>query len=429
MPVKLSAKAIEHAPPRATRYEIADSEQPGLRLVVQPSGVKSWVYRYEREDRKSVKITLGRAGGPGALSLSEARNAANDARRLRSTGGDPADRRKAEKRAEAARIAEEEREARRKDDTIENVLGRYYADHVDHLKSGREVRRVLDKELKGWSKRRVDDIQRGDAIRLLDAVKLRAPVQSKRLRAYGRHFFAWCATKELTSINPFIGTAVVKEMPRERVLSDDELRLLLRAIDRLEWPRQQFVHLLLLTAQRLNEVGEMEWSELDLNETAPVWIMPGARVKNNTSHAVPLAPAAVEILKKMDRLADTPRVFASFSEAHAKNRIDRAMMELAREDAASRGEDPETVTIVPWRFHDLRRTAATTMPRLGVDVTVVERVLNHTMRGVMAVYQRHTFDREKRHALEVWSNFLTSLSATTATNVVPFRADIPASVG
>ena len=173
----------------------------------------------------------------------------------------------------------------------------------------------------------------------------------------------------------------------------------------------------------------MEWSELDLNETAPVWIMPGARVKNNTSHAVPLAPAAVEILKKMDRLADTPRVFASFSEAHAKNRIDRAMMELAREDAASRGEDPETVTIVPWRFHDLRRTAATTMPRLGVDVTVVERVLNHTMRGVMAVYQRHTFDREKRHALEVWSNFLTSLSATTATNVVPFRADIPASVG
>ena len=109
MPVKLSAKAIEHAPPRATRYEIADSEQPGLRLVVQPSGVKSWVYRYEREDRKSVKITLGRAGGPGALSLSEARNAANDARRLRSTGGDPADRRKAEKRAEAARIAEEER--------------------------------------------------------------------------------------------------------------------------------------------------------------------------------------------------------------------------------------------------------------------------------------------------------------------------------
>lgn len=429
MPVKLSAKAIEHAPPRATRYEIADSEQPGLRLVVQPSGVKSWVYRYEREDRKSVKITLGRAGGPGALSLSEARNAANDARRLRSTGGDPADRRKAEKWAEAARIAEEEREARRKDDTIENVLGRYYADHVDHLKSGREVRRVLDKELKGWSKRRVDDIQRGDAIRLLDAVKLRAPVQSKRLRAYGRHFFAWCATKELTSINPFIGTAVVKEVPRERVLSDDELRLLLRAIDRLEWPRQQFVHLLLLTAQRLNEVGEMEWSELDLNETAPVWIMPGARVKNNTSHAVPLAPAAVEILKKMDRLADTPRVFASFSEAHAKNRIDRAMMELAREDAASRGEDPETVTIVPWRFHDLRRTAATTMPRLGVDVTVVERVLNHTMRGVMAVYQRHTFDREKRHALEVWSNFLTSLSATTATNVVPFRADIPASVG
>lgn len=89
MPIKLYDKTVKNAAPRDRRYEIADSLQPGLRLVVQPSGAKSWAYRYEREDRKGVKVTLGRAAGPGALTLQQARDAANDARRLRSTGGEP----------------------------------------------------------------------------------------------------------------------------------------------------------------------------------------------------------------------------------------------------------------------------------------------------------------------------------------------------
>jgi hypothetical protein len=168
--------------------------EAGLRLVVQSTGAKSLCYRYEREDRKNVKVTLGRAAGPGALTLQQARDAANDARRLRSTGGDPADRRRTERRAEAARIEAEEREARRKDDTVTKVLGRYYTDHVDGLKSANEVKRVLNRELKGWAKRRIDSIQRTDAIHLLDTVKARAPFQSKRLRAYGRHFFGWCVS-------------------------------------------------------------------------------------------------------------------------------------------------------------------------------------------------------------------------------------------
>ncbi|MEH2626089.1 integrase [Bradyrhizobium sp. AZCC 1719] len=421
MPVKLTDPHVRHASPKDNRYEIADSQQPGLRLVVQPSGAKSWAYRYEREGGKPVKVTLGRAAGPGALSLAEARNAANDASRLRSIGGDPADRRRAEKRAEAARIAAEEREARRKDDTVENVLARYYADHVDGLKSAREVRRVLGRELKDWAKRRVDDIQRGDAIRLLDAVKARAPVQSKRLRAYGRHFFAWCASKELTGANPFEGTAVVKEVPRDRVLTDDELRLLLRAIERLEWPRRQFFHLLLLTAQRLNEVGAMEWSELDLTSDTPTWVLPGSRSKNGRSHTIPLSPSAVEILTGMDRLANSPRVFASFSAARAKTAINDAMLAVVREEAEMRGDDPEATTVAPWRLHDLRRTAATTMPRLGVDVVTIERVLNHQMRGVMAVYQKYSFDREKRRALELWADFLNNLTTARESNVVPLK--------
>lgn len=421
----LTALAIEHAKPRAKRYALPDVGHPGLRVMVYPSGVRTFVYRFrrgEKEDAQDVTVVLGPASGPGALTLAQARDAAGDARRQRAMGADPADQKRATRKAEAARIAAEEKEARRREDTVANVLTRYYADHADGLKSGREVRRVLDKELKGWAKRRVDDIQRSDAIRVLDTVKARAPIQSKRFRAYGRHFFQWCISKELVEKNPFDGTAVVKEVARDRILTDDELRLLLRAIDRLEWPRRQFVHLLLLSAQRLNEVGDMEWSELDLISDTPTWTLPGARAKNGRAHAVPLAPIAVAILTSMDRVKDSPRVFASFSAAHAKARVDEVMLEIAREDTIARGGDPDEAIIQPWRLHDLRRTAATTMPRLGVDVVTVERVLNHQMRGVMAVYQRHSFAQEKRHALNVWGDFLANLTAKRESNVVPFAA-------
>jgi integrase len=196
---------------------------------------------------------------------------------------------------------------------------------------------------------------------------------------------------------------------------------LLRAIDRLEWPRRQFIYLLLLTAQRFGEVADMEWSQVDDASATPKWTLPDT--KNGNAHVVPLTPVAVEVLKGMDRTKASPRVFPSFSAAHVKKRVDAIMMEIAREDATARGEDPETVTVIPWRLHDLRRTAATTMPDLGIDVTTVERVLNHQLRGVKAVYQLNTFMPQKRHALSVWADFLANLTMGRETNVVSIRAE------
>ena len=421
MPIELTVRAVATAEKRAQRYEVADSKQPGLRLVVQPSGVKSWAFRYERPDGKTQRFVLGRAAGPGALTLAQARNAANDANRQRTTGKDPADERRTMRKATLARITAEAQEARRRDDTVEKLLSRYYKDHVDGLKSGDEVKRVLNRELKGWAKRRVDEIQRRDAISLLDTVKTRAPIQSNRLRAYGSHFFNWCISKELASINPFHGTMAAKEASRDRVLTDDELRLLLRAIDRLDRPRKQFVHLLLLSAQRLTEIKELDWLELNLPDDAPMWTLPQSRSKNGRVHTVPLAPTAVSLLAGIDRLADSTRVFAPFSESHAKASLDAAMLDIACEDAAARAENLDSVALVPWGFHDLRRTAATTMARLRVDVTTVERVLGHTMRGVMATYQRHSFDDEKRRALTAWAGFLDGLTSERESNVVSLK--------
>lgn len=430
MPEKLTAKHVINAAPKGIRYEIADSLQPGLRLVVQPSGAKSWAYRYEREDRKGVKVTLGRAAGPGALTLQQARDAANDARRLRSTGGDPADQRRAERQAEAARIEAEEREARRRDDTVENVLGRYFVDHADHLKSGSEIRRVLTRELKGWARRRIDDVGRGDAIRLLDAVKARAPVQSKRLRAYGRHFFGWCMRRELCALNPFEATEAIKEVPRDRILDDDELRLLSMAVTRLDWPWRQFFTLALMTGQRREECAGMRWSEINLQIDNPVWVLPPSRTKNSREHTVPLSSQVVGMINGVERITDSPFVFTTTGRtsisgfSDGKERLDAVILEIARAEAVERGNDPDAVTIAPWRIHDLRRTVASGMARLGIGVAVAEKVMNHvsgTFAGIVGVYQRHDFLAEKRHALNLWADHVAGLTTARESNVVRLK--------
>lgn len=442
MPVKLYDKTVKNAAPQDRRYEIADSLQPGLRLVVQPSGAKSWAYRYEREDRKGVKVTLGRAAGPGALTLQQARNAANDARRLRSTGGDPADRRRAERQAEAVRIEVEEREARRKDDAVENVLARFYKDHVEALKSAHDVKRLLNKELKGWKRRRVDDISRADAIKLIDTIKARgAGTTANRTRANARKFFNWCIAKGLIEANPFALTQPVKaEIARDRILNDDELRLLSMAITRLDWPWRQYFTLAMMTGQRREECAGMRWSEIDLLADNPVWVLPSSRTKNSREHAVPLSPQVAALLKGIDRvqtsdtangverITDSPFVFTTTGKtpisgfSKAKEHLDKAITEVSREEAKTRGGD--AVEVAPWRIHDLRRTVASGMARLGIGVAVAEKVMNHvsgTFAGIVGVYQRHDFLAEKRHALNLWADHIAGLTTERESNVVRLK--------
>lgn len=445
MPMKLTAVAVTGAKPRTARYEIADSEQPGLRLVVQPSGTKSWAYRYEREGGKSVKVTLGRADGPGALSLKTAREAANDASRLRSGGKDPASQRRAERAAEAARIEAEERESRRKDNTVDRVLDRFFADREADLKSLHEVKRLLNKEFKAWKRRRIDDISEADASKLIDSIKARgAATTANRTRSNGRAFFNWCIRKKLIDKNPFADVEPAKaEIPRERLLNDEELRLLWLAISQLDWPWRQFFALTLLTAQRREEVAGMLWAEISLEAPDPVWILPTVRTKNGKEHAVPLAQSAVDILGDIDRvqveqtingvtkLKDSPFVFTTTGEtsisgfSRAKARLDATMLAIAQKEAEKRGDDTNTVNIVPWHLHDLRRTAVSVMARLRVSVSVAEKILNHisgTFAGIVSVYQRHDFFPEKQHALNLWADHITGLTKTRRRNVVQFKA-------
>jgi integrase len=211
-----------------------------------------------------------------------------------------------------------------------------------------------------------------------------------------------------------------KEKPRDRVLTDDELRWFSAACDEIGWPFGALAKLLLLTAQRRDEVAGIEWAEIDF--TNRVWVIPRHKTKNDRAHEVQLSDEAMEVLQTLPRVSDQLLFTTTGSTAvsgfsRSKRRLDAAMLKAKRIELGARKGD----AIPRWTLHDLRRTAATGMARLNIPPHVVDRILNHTsgtIRGVAAVYNRFAYLEERRAALEAWSIYLSDLLKPTAANVV-----------
>ena len=153
--------------------------------------------------------------------------------------------------------------------------------------------------------------------------------------------------------------------------------------------------LLILTAQRRNEVVSMRWSEIDQDNK--VWIIPADRAKNGVENRVPLSEAALEIIKSQSKIDKSDFVFPSSRspEENPASGLSKAKRNL--DDASG---------VTNWRYHDLRRTAASGMARLGIAPHVVEKILNHvsgSFGGVAGIYNRFGYEDEKRHALDAWA--------------------------
>jgi integrase len=407
----LTASSIEKLKPAGARREIADGLLAGLYLVIQPSGAKSWAVRY-RFAGQPRKLTLGSLP---AIDLSSARRLARRALVAVAEGRDPCQEKKAAKRSSVARS--QDRFDKIADDFIER-----YAKANTRESTWRETERLLRKDVVPvWKGRAVQEITRRDVIELLDSkVDAGSPIMANRVLAAVRRLFGWSAERGIIEASPCMGVkAPAAERSRDRILSDDELRLVWNACEGIGWPFGPLTKLLILTAQRRDEVGEMGWAELDLG--AGLWSIPRERTKNDLAHEVPLSNVAVEIVRTLPKVGGrggyvftTNGVTAVGGFSRAKDRLDAAISE-ARGTA-----EP----LLRWTFHDLRRTAASGMARLGINLPVIEKVLNHTsgsFAGIVGVYQRHSFADEKRHALEGWARFVMSLQ-TPSENVVQLRA-------
>lgn len=404
----LSAKSVEALKPDpAKRLEIPDAALSGLYLVVQPSGVKSWALRY-RFAGKSAKLTLGRWP---LMNLAAARAAAAAAVDEVAHGRDPSAAKKATKAAQKEGQLSER-------DKVRTLVEQYDRRHLTGLRRGSEVRRYLDRfAVEPWGERNIQTITRRDVIELLDSiVDSGRKTTANRVRAYLSKFFNWAVEREILEVAPTTGVrAPAKEVTRDRVLSDEEVRWFWRACERVGQPWGPLGQMLLLTGQRLNEVAQMAEGEL---RPGNLWHLAAERTKNKRAHDVPLSEAALAVLARVERIAGQPGyIFTTTGTspvsgfAKGREHLARAMADVAAEE---RGQP---VQIPRWTFHDLRRTAATGMARLGVPVRVTEAVLNHvsgTGGGIVAVYQRHDFAEEKRQAIEAWGQFVAKIMAERA---------------
>jgi integrase len=409
---KLTPLAVENAKPRKVdgvpvRTEIPDRACPGLFLIVQPSGVKSWALRYRNSARRSRKLTLG---GVDTLTLAAARAGAAAAQHEIDKGGDPAGE-KAVARSQKAPA-----------DSIEVAAAQFLDLHVRRklrpntvLGNERIFRRLI---LPAWRGRNVGEIRRRDVIALVEAIAIDRPVAANRTLAALSKFFNWLAARDIIAASPAVGVErPTIETPRDRVLDDDEVRALWLACGEpdigLAGP---FVKMLLLTGARRNEVCGMRWEELDAD--AGTWTIPAERSKNKLAHTVPLVPQAWEILSAVPRLPGN-FVFTVTGDAPMTNL-----------DLPKKRLDAKLQLAKPWVYHDTRRTVASGLQKLGTRVEVIEAALNHrsgTFRGIVGTYQRHDFADEKRIALAKWADHIERLAGGTPAKVVHLHGARPAS--
>jgi integrase len=425
--MKLTSLNVETWQPAAYRQEVLDRD--GLYLIVQPSGVKSWALRYRRKtDGKAIKHTIGTYP---MLTLKDARSRANELRAEIERGADP----------HGAKVIARRR-ANEVDDTFEAVVRRYIADHqFRRNRSWQWTARLLGLVVDGtaesgkcpplavlrdgstsrkrhrrislvdrWGSRRIGDITDADIVDALDRISGTAPIMANRLQAVLSAFFSWAKGKRLVSANPCTGLErPAEERSRDRVLSDDELRKVWQAAGELGHPYAGIVKLLILTGQRRNEIAGLHWGEIDLEER--LLHLPAARTKNGRAHDVPLSALALATIAGIPRLVDADLVFT-----RRRKPITAFGWLKLRLDADS--------SVSEWTLHDLRRTVASGLQRLGVRLEVTEAVLNHrsgSTAGIVGVYQRHDYAVEKRDALQRWADYVDAIVSGQKTNVVALR--------
>jgi integrase len=382
----LTTRTVESLQPARARREIPDKHLPGLYLILQPSGAKSWAVRY-RHAGTPRKYTLGPYP---AIDLKSARDLAGKALRAVAEGRDPG-REKAQRAMKA--------------DSIEHVVAQFIERHCkrsNRPRTAQETERLLRLHvLPRWRGRLVHDVTRRDVLDLLDRVvdsgKL---IAANRTLSAVRKMFNWAVARDIIAASPCAGVKPpTAERSRERVLTDPELRNVWQAADKVGGPFGALVKLLVLTGQRRDEVAGMSWPEIDLG--GRLWTLPAARVKNNRVHEIPLSAAALAVLQALPRIGER-FVLTSNGEAPSSgySKGKRKLDALLPPDMA------------PWRLHDIRRTVASGMARLGANLPVIERLLNHSsgsFAGIVGVYQKHDFADEKRRALDAWGAFVTDL--------------------
>jgi integrase len=392
---------------------------PGKRYVkMEPGGLavrvgteKTFMFRYHFKGRDRW-MTLGVYP---AMSLSEARADKEQHRLLLKKGIDPGQRQQ-EKKLEYEKAP-----------TVSNLIKEYWDKRLSNLKSGPATRRLLEKDLiKPWGNKKVSSIKTRDIVLLLDNVAERAPVTRNRLHTAINGLFTFAVSRGIVDISPCANISRINEKTRERVLTDDEIALLWEALDidnkKIDiYPLTKLVlKMILLTGQRPGEVAGMTKDELTDNDGHPWWTIPGNRMKTKTPHDVPLNDLAMDLINTAIKLSGDSRfVFRSSFKKDAPISVRAISRAVVRHLS-----DMKLNKFTP---HDLRRTCRTGLAQLKVSDIVAEKVLSHRLQGVLGIYNRATYRKERQEALNLWEKHIMDIvnadfKNSSDSNVVDFNS-------
>jgi integrase len=396
---KLTKSVVDAAQVSASATFLWDSELKGFGIKILPSGSRQFVCQYRAGHGRGSptrRITIGRYG---PVTPDQARREAKRILGAAAGGADPAAEKRARKQAQRA-----------PQDTVRDVAAEWLRRDQATKRTLYEIRRILDRDvLPVIGDKPIVELRKRDVIELLDSVVDRgAPTMANRVLSLVKRLLTWAAGRDIVEANvaAYIEPPAAK-VSRDRVLTDAELIDVWRAAERLGGPYGAGVRLLMLTGARRAEIFGLQESELDLAEA--MIRLPAGRVKNGEGRTIPLSAQAIAIFDTLPRLG--PYLLSGSGKhpksdhAQSKRRLDALLPDLPH-----------------WVVHDLRRSCATGLQRLGARLETIEAVLGHTSgsrRGVVGTYQRHRFEAEARVALDVWGRHIEGLLTGTTDNVVP----------
>lgn len=391
--MRFTDRTIQGIKSKADRFELFEDSGRGFGLRVAPTGRKTWITLY-RFDGKPRRLSHG---AYPSVSLAQARRKHATALADVEQGVDPGATKAEARKAASGALS------------FAQLVCEYERIEARTLKSGPELVRLLRKDaLPEWQHRKAAAIKRRDVVLLIDQVRERAPATAEHLQGRLVRLFNFAAERGIVEDSPVTGLRRrTTSRARDRNLTDAEIKALWSAcsdVSALNMSQTvgDALRFILLTGQRPGEVTGAPWSEFE----GDLWQIPPGRYKTDRAHAVPLTPLALEILKR--RHSDKRARLFPFP-SHRVNgtapiRVDALSKAVRRNiDALGLG--------APATPHDLRRTVRTRLAALGVEPVVAEKVIGHTLPGMMRTYDRHEYLDEKRAALEAWEGSLKALLA------------------
>jgi integrase len=294
--------------------------------------------------------------------------------------------------------------------TFAEALEHYLEQHVrknNKASSAYEAERVLRRHY-DFGSRILDSIRAPEIMRIIDALP---PIAANHAFTHARAFFRWCVRRRYLDRHPLEGLPLPnKPASRDRVLTDDELRVIWHAAQQFPFPFGHIVSLLILTGQRVGETSALRWDYIDLDQR--LITLPGPVVKNNTTHTFPIGDAAAGLIASLPRTGEflfPSRADGKGFDGHnkAKSRFEKscnAAWQRLNGDAGG--------AMQHWTLHDLRRTFSTIHARIGTPPHVTEALLNHkigTRSPIQRIYDRHTYIPEMRTAIGNYEKYLTTL--------------------